>query len=188
MGIPALAVQQPGLGAVTADNLNTYVQGGCLLGYLQNFIGQQNMTVYMLGYVTPGDGGQGVWYWNGGLTSGNNTTTIVPNGSVQGGWVRVTFDTQLLVYQYIFPTSGFSVTIAPPTQALIINPSGTLAAGTVTLSSVVPDGFKITISCTEIITTFTLVGTNIANIPTALAAGVPISYMWSQIAASWFRV
>lgn len=91
--IPALAVQQPGLGVVTADNLNTYVQGGALLSNLQAFIGVAGMIVYTTGYSAVGDGGQGAWTWNAGLTSGDNLSTVLPNGSVQGGWQKLNVGT-----------------------------------------------------------------------------------------------
>lgn len=92
MSVPALTVQQAGVGVATADNMNTWTQGGALLATLQNFIGVTNMCVYMIGYTTIGDGGQGMWCWNPTLTSGNNTTTILPNGSVLGGWTRLGLD------------------------------------------------------------------------------------------------
>lgn len=91
--VPALAVQQAGLGVYTADNMNTAVQGGVMLADLQSFSGVQNMCVYMIGYSAIGDGGQGMWAWNPTLSAGNNTTTILPNGSVQGGWQRMSLDT-----------------------------------------------------------------------------------------------
>jgi hypothetical protein len=88
--VPALAAQFPGLGSVSADNLNTFVQSGCLLADLQVFSGLSSMTVYMLGYVAPGDGGQGFFYWNATAgPTGNNTTIIVPYGALIGAWVRI---------------------------------------------------------------------------------------------------
>ena len=50
------------------------------------------MCVYMIGYSAIADGGQGMWTWNPTLTSGNNATTILPNGSVIGGWTRLGLD------------------------------------------------------------------------------------------------
>lgn len=90
--IPALTVQQPGVGVVTADNLNSFVQGGALLANLQSFSGAPGMCVYMIGYTALGDGGQGMWTWNPTLNSGNNTTTILPFGSLLGGWQRLGLD------------------------------------------------------------------------------------------------
>jgi hypothetical protein len=90
--LPVLTVQQAGLGVITADNANTWVQGGAFLANLQSFIGQPGMCVYMIGYSAIADGGQGMWTWNPTLTTGNNTTTVFPNGSVQGGWTRLSLD------------------------------------------------------------------------------------------------
>ena len=50
------------------------------------------MCVYMIGYTALGDGGQGMWTWNPTLNSGNNTTTILPFGSLLGGWQRLGLD------------------------------------------------------------------------------------------------
>ena len=90
MGVPALAVQQPGVGAVSADNCNTFVQGGALLANLQNFSGLSNMTVYMIGYSAPNDGGQGAFYWSStfvGAADGANV--IQPYGVTAGAWIRL---------------------------------------------------------------------------------------------------
>ena len=185
--IPALAVQQPGLGVVTADNLNTYIQGGTLLANLQSFTGISGMSCYLVGYTAIGDGGQGMWTWNSGLTSGNNTTTILPFGSLLGGWQRVSWDYPASVpYQYVVPLTGFSVTITPPTRNLVLNPAGTLAAGGVVFPPSPPDGYKLTISTTQIITALTLSGGTISNPVTTLAAGGKISYIWVAGASSWF--
>ena len=49
------------------------------------------MIVQVLGAVTPGDGGQGVYWYNASSTApDNNSTVIVPTGSVgYGAWLQL---------------------------------------------------------------------------------------------------
>jgi hypothetical protein len=190
--VPALYVQQQGQAVVTADNLNTPVMGGCLLADLQGFVGVSGMSCYMNGYAAIGDGGQGLFTWSAGVTSGNNTTTVFPNASLLGGWVRVSWDyVPLVQYQYATPLTGTSITIGTtangaPTQALILNPAGTIAALTVVFPTGVVDGYKLQISTSQVITALTLTGA-ISNAVTTLAAGATVAYVWVAQAASWFR-
>ncbi len=87
-----LTAWNAGIGVYDADWANGVVLGGALLANLQSFSGVPGMCVYMIGYSAIGDGGQGMWTWNPTLTAGNNTTTILPNGSVLGGWTRLGLD------------------------------------------------------------------------------------------------
>lgn len=185
---PALVVQQAGLGVETADNMNTYVgSGGALLANLQSFVGITGSTVYTVGNVAPGDGGQGMWTWNAGLTSGNNVNSIIPFGSVQGGWQRVASDSVVGdTYQYAQPATGFSIA-AGSVGTLILNPAGTLAAGTVTFPASPSDGQTFRISTSQTITALTLAGATISNAVTTLAAGAVTGYKWVAAASSWFR-
>lgn len=184
---PALAVQQPGLGSVTADNFNTYVQGGALLANLQNFIGLPGMTVYMIGYNGIGDGGQGTWTWNSGLTSGDGVSTILPNGSIQGGWVRLDGPYPVISQQYEVPSSGFNIAIAPQTPNLILNPNATLATGTIVLPGNVVNGFRISFSSTQVITALTLTSAGVVASPvTSMAAGSAYAYTWANAGPAWF--
>lgn len=90
MSVPSLAVQSNGVGVVTGDNFDTYVQGGALLASLRAFTGLSNMTVWMLGFLSPGDGGQGMFYWNATSTATDDggVTTIAPSGQTNGRWLR----------------------------------------------------------------------------------------------------
>jgi hypothetical protein len=91
----ALAVQVQGQGVVSADNLNTYLQGADNAAALRGFVGAAadgvTVQVYMRGTVTPGDGGQGYFYWNptGTAPDDNGVTTIVPSGAPTGEWTRL---------------------------------------------------------------------------------------------------
>lgn len=92
MGLPAnfLATSGTGAAPITAPNFNTLVQGGGTLATLRGFTGIQYMTVYMIGYVSPNDGGEGNFYWNTVTgTDDGGVTTIVPNGSTSGCWSRL---------------------------------------------------------------------------------------------------
>lgn len=90
MGVPTLAVQAQGIGVVSDDNLNTYVQGGSVVSDLRAFVGLSNMTVWLVGTDTPSDGGQGMFYWASAATSADDdgATTIAPYGLTTGRWLR----------------------------------------------------------------------------------------------------
>lgn len=87
---PMLTVAANGNGVVLDAQLNTFVQGGALLAQMRNFVGISNMLVWMIGTSTPGDGGQGMFYWNPTATAAddNGATTIQPSGVVEGRWLR----------------------------------------------------------------------------------------------------
>ncbi|MGB6501642.1 MAG: hypothetical protein WBG19_09670 [Thermoplasmata archaeon] len=89
MSIPANTVQQDGLGTVTADQYNTYIQVSGFATGLQNFVGVSGMVVYIPGLVTYGDGGQGEFYWNAAGAANDGTNNIQPNGVSVGCWTRV---------------------------------------------------------------------------------------------------
>lgn len=90
MSIPALIVQNNGVGVASDDNMNTWVQGGALLANLRAFVGVSSMTVWTVGTTTSGDGGQGMFVWNAGATAADDggVTTIAPNGLITGRWIR----------------------------------------------------------------------------------------------------
>jgi hypothetical protein len=94
------------------------------------------------------------------------------------------------------PGTGFNITVPTPTseqQWMIIQPAGTLAAGTVTLplNTGVPDGTQVLITTTQIITSFTLAVNGAANAfgaPTTLAANEFFTMRFYQATNSWYRV
>ena len=94
MGIPCLNVWSPGIGAFSSDWGNTAVQGGAMLADLRTFIGINGMSVYLIGFSAQGDGGQGMFVWNSGVTGTDDggVTTIVPYGTAgaPGCWLRQT--------------------------------------------------------------------------------------------------
>src|SRR5260221_373441 len=48
------------------------------------------IVVFLQGYYSPGDGGDGFWYWNSADTTTDNTGTVVqPNAGGTGRWNRI---------------------------------------------------------------------------------------------------
>jgi hypothetical protein len=90
MGVPSNAVQANGVGAVSDDELNTFLQVVDIVASARNFVGVTNMAIILLGFVAPGDGGLGTFYWNATSTAADDggVTTIVPNGVTLGAWLR----------------------------------------------------------------------------------------------------
>jgi hypothetical protein len=94
------------------------------------------------------------------------------------------------------PATGFNITVPTPTseqQWMIIQPAGTLAAGTVTLplNTGVPDGTQVLITSTQTITSFTIALNGAAAIfgaVSTLTAGAAICYRFYQATNSWYNV
>lgn len=138
------------------------------------------------------------------ISGGDQIPVYVPNN----GDARKVSITQLLQYfQQTFaaptvatnlftPGTGFNITVPTPVseqQWMIIQPAGTLAAGTVTLplNTGVPDGTEVLITSTQIITTFTLAlngASNAYGAPTALAANEFFTMRFYQATNSWYRI
>lgn len=90
---PALSYWIQGRGAVGADSLNTWIQTGTNAAQLRGFPGLDNMVVYLQGITAPGDGNGGQFYWDGTSTaSDNNFSVIVPDGVIEGAWLRLSQD------------------------------------------------------------------------------------------------
>jgi hypothetical protein len=91
MTAPYPQVAYSGVGTIGADAYNTFVQVVSSYAQLRTFTGLANMVVCALGTNTPNDGGQGHFYYNATSTAtDNNSTVIVPYGSVAGAWLRLT--------------------------------------------------------------------------------------------------
>lgn len=90
MTVPALTTYSAGIGAFSSDWGNTVVQGGALLADLRGFQGLSNMTVWMVGTTAQGDGGQGMFVWNGSATTADDggVTAIAVSGVTTGRWMR----------------------------------------------------------------------------------------------------
>lgn len=87
--VPSNSVQQQGGGSVSADQINTWIQGCLTLADARNFIGVSNMLMYLEGFVAQGDGGQGVFYWSSTATGDDGGVTMIqPIGVLAGAWIR----------------------------------------------------------------------------------------------------
>lgn len=94
------------------------------------------------------------------------------------------------------PATGFNIAAPTPVaeqQWIILQPAGTLAAGTVTLplNTSTPDGTEILITTTQTITTFTLAlngATAAFGDPTTLAAEDFFRMRFYQATNSWYRI
>lgn len=193
MTAPKLTVQIQGMGAVTADNCNTFTQGTYAVTDLANFVGVQGMRVLVDGFTTPGDGGAGVFWWNTGLSGATSDfiNIVVPNGTISGGWVRLGYLASLPNYTYQVPATGFAITVGTGIASLILNPAASLATGTITLAPPLRDGWIVHISSSQAVASLTLnsvAGYSISNAPTSLSAGVPVGFQYVQQVMTWFRI
>jgi len=111
-------------------------------------------------------------------------------------YFQQTFAAPTVATNLYTPGTGFNITVPTPTseqQWMIIQPAGTLAAGTITLplNTGVPDGTEVMITTTQIITSFTLAVNGAANAygaPTTLAANGFFTMRFYQATNSWYRI
>lgn len=91
MSAPALSNAVNGISQVSGDNLNTYNQTCNIPSDLRAYVGLPGIQVFMRGFVSPGDGGQGQFYWNvsGTGPDDNGVTNIVPTAAAIGCWTRI---------------------------------------------------------------------------------------------------
>ena len=94
MSAPALTSFVGGQTVITQDVANTFEQNCDDFAQLRAFAPQGPLQVYCRGQSAPNDGGQGVFWWNAGLSNpvDNNWTVVVPSGSSTGAWVRLSYD------------------------------------------------------------------------------------------------
>jgi hypothetical protein len=183
--LPTVSVQ--GLGVVPADLLNTYVQTVVNFAALRNFTGLSNMVVSVQGGAAAGDGLGGFFYYNSSsVAADNGATVIVPTGNIQGAWLKL-----LSSYSYQVPLTGFSVQVPNGATSLLLNPAGTLAAGTIIFPTVPMDGQWLTIASSQTITALTLTapaGQTILSPITTLAANSNAKWQYVASVATWFRI
>ena len=95
MAAPANIVSQQGLGSVSGDQLNTYVQWTNGVAQLRGVTGLPGMEVTIPGMSAAGDGGYGTFYWSPGSYTDDGVSTIVPSaaafpfGGSSGAWLRL---------------------------------------------------------------------------------------------------
>ena len=87
---------------------------------------------------------------------------------------------------YQVPSTGFSITPAAGVRTLALAPSGTLATGTIVLSSLAPiDQQLFRVYTTNTITALTLSGATVNNAPTTLAAGSGFDLQYNLANTAW---
>lgn len=98
--------------------------------------------------------------------------------------------------QFSVPLTGFSITVAAGTSAIVLDPAGTLATGTIVLpaATALVDGQTLRIVSSQTVTALTLTpgsGTTVAQSPTALTVSATVSYGYELIyvlsQTKWYR-
>jgi hypothetical protein len=109
---------------------------------------------------------------------------------LQESWAAPGYQTQ-----FITPTTGFSQAVTDNSQStwLIIQPSGTLATGTIVLplASNCIDGQEVMVSTTQEITALTVSGNSaiaVYGAPTTLAAETSFRLRYYLNTTSWYMV
>lgn len=94
------------------------------------------------------------------------------------------FDTN---YVFNAPVTGFNLTISATTT--ILDPAGTLAAGTLTFPAAPVDGQILRVNSSRIITALTLAGNGktLKTTLTTIAAGGFFEFMYRATNATWYR-
>ena len=114
-------VSADGIGVIAAGQLNAYMISATNAAVMRSVVGQPGMSMYLQGISVPNDGGQGNFYWNyASIAPDNNASVIVPNGVVQGAWIKqavVVTNTGPAFSAYM--SSNQSVTSGSPTKLAI---------------------------------------------------------------------
>lgn len=191
MSAPQLTAYQNGVNQVSGDQLNTFVSWCQTVAQLRGFIGLTGMMVALEGFSSSLDGGQGQFYWNptGNAPDDGGVTTVVPNGAGAGEWSRIQGPT-VDIYSYQVPLTGFSITVPNYTNALILNPAGTLSTGTVIMPALLFDGQYISISSSQTITTLTISpnsGQTVIGAPSTITSISPVKFIYRVANKTFYR-
>jgi hypothetical protein len=111
-------------------------------------------------------------------------------------YFQQTFASPTLATNVYTPGTGFNQAVPTPVAAqqwMLIQPAGTLAAGTITLplNTGTPDGTEVLITTTQQITAFTLAGNGAAAVygaPSTLAAEDFFRVRYVLSTNSWYRI
>ncbi len=133
------------------------------------------------------------------ITSGNTTGMSNVAGEIQlttgvnGNSARGSIKTKGALadtnYDYQTPSTGFSITLSEGVWHTIINPAGTLLAGTVTMPAAPVDGQIVNVRSSQIITGLTVSpnsGQSILGAPTTLALGGIFECIYKSSNTTWF--
>ena len=94
------------------------------------------------------------------------------------------------VVAYAAPTTGFTITIPNAAAVEILDPAGTLAAGTLTMPAAPVNAQETCVSSSQTITSLTVqanAGQSIVAAPTSMAAG-GFCYIYNAATTTWFRL
>lgn len=190
MSAPVPSVYQNGVNQVSGDQFNSFIQWCVNAAQLRNITGLSGMTFYMQGFNSAFDGGQGLFYWNSSSTAAddNGVTTVVPNGSLSGAWTRVSSVSNS--YLYIIPTTGFSVSMQNYVSALILDPSVTLATGSILLPATLLDGQNIAITSSQTITSLAINvsgGQTVYGAPSSISSTTPVKFIYRLANKTFYR-
>jgi hypothetical protein len=111
-------------------------------------------------------------------------------------YFQQTFASPTLSTNLYVPGTGFNITVPTPVsddQWMLLQPAGTLAAGTITLplNTGVPDGTTVLITTTQEITSLTIALNGASAIyggVTSLAAGTATAIRFYQPTNSWYQI
>ena len=128
-------------------------------------------------------------------TPNNGDARRLPIGALLA-YFQQTFASPTLATNVYTPGTGFNLAVPTPVaqqQWMLIQPAGTLAAGTVTLplNTGTPDGTEVLITTTQQITAFTLNANGASQLygdPTTLAAEDFFRMRFVQATNSWYRI
>jgi hypothetical protein len=111
-------------------------------------------------------------------TTGNTTGTSSFGGAMAD-----------IAYSYQTPSTGFSITLAGNIWHTILNPSGTLATGTITMPASPVDGQIVDVRTTQTITALTVAansGQSILGNPSTLGVGGFVYCVYRSGNTTWF--
>jgi hypothetical protein len=111
-------------------------------------------------------------------------------------YFQTTFAAPTVATNLYTPGTGFNITVPTPVseqQWMVIQPAGTLAAGTVTLplNTGVPDGTTVLITSTQEISSLTIAlngASAVFGAVTSLGAGCAAVYRFYQATNSWYNI
>lgn len=90
----------------------------------------------------------------------------------------------------LVPITGFTTTVSNTTNILVLEPTGTLATGTITMPASPVDGQVVRIVSTQIVTALTHnpnTGQTLKAPLTTIGANGFGSWVWKQSTSSWYR-
>ena len=94
-------------------------------------------------------------------------------------------------YSLQVPVTAFSITVPDGCSALLLNPAGVLATGTVVMPANPIDGQFVNVATTQTVTALTVnanAGQTISGNPSTITATTPFKMMYNLSGTKWYRV